>query len=654
MSRIPAFIFLLLITGISLQAQYSRYIIKLKDKAGSNYSINNPGAFLSSRAIDRRAKYSIPVTESDLPVNQWYIDSIQEAGAVTILNVSKWFNKVCIQTTDAAALDKINHLTFVENANPIALRPANPLTPVNKKLDTATAVIEPMLQRPMQPQADFYDYGLAYPQIRLHNAEFLHNLGFRGKNMQVAITDAGFSGYASLTTFDSVRTNNQILATWDYVLQRENVNAASVHGMQCFSTMAANLPGKFIGTSPEASFYLYRTEDASTEYPVEEQNWVAAAERADSAGADLISISLGYNTFDISSFNHSYADLNGHTTIIAKGVNVAVEKGIMVVASAGNDGNNQWHYIATPADADSVIAVGAVNANGQIAGFSSYGPSADGQVKPTIAAVGAGAVIASSATGLPAYGNGTSFACPIMAGILTCIKQAYPEINNAVITDALVKSADKYLNPDDRTGYGIPDVKKTFVLLQQKTFSWENKSIVNCIANLSFRVKIAEGMQVLVEKKLPGNDNFFPADTLSSNAVFSNQQFNYTDNLDTLEAGVTVQYRLRLDISTDTSFYLDSVLLTLQKSCKILEEKIIITPNPVQNNANVLVQKNNATRVKLAVYNSLGQKIYQLPEQTVSGAQTFTLPSAKWRAGVYYVLVWLDDKKQSVKKIIKQ
>ena len=387
---------------------------------------------------------------------------------------------------------------------------------------------------------------------------------------------------------------------------------------------------------------------------MEEQNWVAAAERAYSAGADLISVSLGYNTFDISIFNHSYADMDGHSTLIAKAVNTTVAKGIMVVAAAGNDGNNAWHYIATPADADSVIAVGAVNANRQIAGFSAYGPSADGQVKPTVAAVGASTVVASSATGLPAYGNGTSFACPTLAGILTCIKQAFPEINNAGITDALIKSSDRYLNPDDRTGYGIPDVKKTFVMLQQKTFAWENKGIVNCNTNLSFRVKIAEGMQVIVEKKLPGNDNFFPADTLSGNAGFSNQQLNYTDNLDTLEAGVTVKYRLRLDISTDTSFYLDSVLLTLQKSCKILEEKISVTPNPVQNDAKVLIQKNNAARVKIAVYNSLGQKIYLLPEQTVSGAQTFTLPSSKWRAGIYYVLVWMDDKKQLVKKIIKQ
>lgn len=654
MSRIPAFIFLLLIAGSSLQAQYSRYIIKLKDKAGSNYSINNPAAFLSSRAIDRRAKYSIPITESDLPVNQWYIDSIQEAGAVTILNVSKWFNQVCIQTTDVAALGKINSFTFVENANPIALRPAKPLTPVNKKLDTVTAVIEPMLQRPMQPLADFYDYGLAYPQIHLHNAEFLHNLGFRGKDMQVAITDAGFSGYASLTTFDSVRNNNQILATWDYVLQRENVNASSVHGMQCFSTMAANLPGKFIGTSPEASFYLYRTEDAATEYPVEEQNWVAAAERADSAGADLISVSLGYNTFDNSIFNHSYADMDGHTTLIARGVNAAVAKGIMVVAAAGNDGNNAWHYIATPADADSVIAVGAVNANRQIAGFSAFGPSSDGQVKPTVAAVGASTVVASSATGLPAYGNGTSFACPTLAGILTCLKQAYPEINNAAITDALIQSSDRYLNPDDRTGYGIPDVKKTFVLLQQKTFAWNNKNIIDCEASLNWQLKIAGGMNIIVEKKLAGAGDFLPFDTIAAVGEFSNQQLNFTDNLDTLETGTPVQYRLRLYINIDTSFYLDSVSLTLEKSCKILEEKISITPNPVQNDSKVSIQRNTTSRVKIAVYNSLGQKIYQLPEQTVSGAQTFPLPSGKWRAGIYYVQVWLDDKKQLVKKILKQ
>ncbi len=652
MGRTLIFIFLLLTAGvIQLNAQYSRYIIKLKDKAGNSYNINSPATFLSQRAIDRRAKYNIPITESDLPVNQRYIDSIQKAGSVNILNVSKWFNQVCIQTTDAAALEKINRFSFVESANPIALRPVKS---VNKKLDTATERIDPFLQRPLSPLSNFYDYGLAYPQIHLHNAEFLHNLGFRGKDIQVAITDAGFSNYATLTTFDSARNYGQILGTWDYVLQTENVNGSSVHGMQCFSTMAANLPGKFIGSAPEAFFYLYRTEDAATEYPVEEQNWIAAAEKADSAGVDLLSVSLGYNLFDDSNFDHTYADMDGHTTLIAKGVNAAVSKGIMVVAAAGNDGNSQWHYITTPADADSVIAVGAVNTNKQVAGFSSYGPSSDGQIKPTVAAVGAATVIASSATGLPVYGNGTSYACPLMAGILTCIKQAFPEIINASITDALIKSSDRFSNPDDRTGYGIPDVKKTFVLLQQKTFAWGNKNIVDCKALLNWQVKIADGMKIVVEKKLPGAIDFTVADTINASGDFSNQQMSFTDNLDTLDAGTTVQYRLLLTIDTDTSFYLDSTSLTLQASCKKTTEKILISPNPVRNNLTVFINQNEMAKIGISVYNGAGQTIYQVAEQTISSPQNFTLPSAKWNAGIYYVAVWINIKKALVKKIVKQ
>lgn len=652
MGRILIFFLLLLTaTRVQLNAQYSRYLVKLKDKAGSNFSIGNPAAFLSQRAIDRRIKYNIPITESDLPVNQRYIDSIEQAGAVTILNVSKWFNQVCIQTTDAAALEKINNFSFVENANPIALRPVKS---VNKKQDTETEGIDPFLQRPLSPLTNFYDYGLAYPQIHLHNAEFLHNLGFRGEGVQVAITDAGFTNYTTLTTFDSVRNRNRILGTWDYVLQRENVNGFSVHGMQCLSTMAANLPGKFLGTAPEASFYLYRTEDAATEYPVEEQNWVAAAERADSLGVDLLSVSLGYNTFDDSNFDHSYADMDGHTTLIAKGVNTAVAKGMMVVAAAGNDGNSQWHYITTPADADSVIAVGAVNANKQVAGFSSYGPSSDGQIKPTVAAVGAATVIASAATGLPVYGNGTSYACPLMAGILTCIKQAFPEIINASITDALIKSSDRYLNPDDRTGYGIPDVKKTFALLQQKTFTWGNKNIADCKASLNWQIKIADGMNIIVEKKLPGAANFLPADTIHAVGNFSNQQLSFTDNLDTLETGATVQYRLLLTIGADTSFYLDSTSLTLQASCKKTTEKILISPNPVRNNLTVFINQNETAKVSVTVYNGAGQTIYQLAQQTISSPQTVTLPSAKWNAGVYYVAVWINNKRQAVNKIVKQ
>ena len=453
-----------------IHAQFSRYIIRLKDKTGSPFTTSNPSQFITQRSIDRRLRYNIPIDQTDLPVNPAYLDSIRSSGNVTILNVSKWLNQVCVLTTDAAALSKINSFTFVLASSPLAARPAFVNKPVNKQLDTVPDLPPATPASPQNP-LETYNYGLAYPQVDLHHGDFLHKLGFTGKGMQLAMMDAGFFHYKSLPTFDSARINNQILGTWDFVANEASVDEDYVHGMSCLSTIAANLPGAFVGTAPKLSFYLYRTEDIASEYPIEEQNWIAAAERADSLGVDVFSVSLGYTTFDNSSFNHSYADMNGNTTIIAKGSDLAAKKGILVIVAAGNEGGNSWKYITTPADADSVLTVGAVNPSRQVGGFSSYGPSSDGQVKPTVAAIGQNAVVASPSTGGPIYGSGTSYACPIMAGIASCLWQAFPEVNNMTIIDALRNSSDKVNNPDDRTGYGIPDVKKAFVSLLKKLYT---------------------------------------------------------------------------------------------------------------------------------------------------------------------------------------
>ena len=387
------------------------------------------------KVLKRRARYTIPIDQTDLPVNPAHIDSIRLSGNVTILNISKWLNQVCISTSDATALTKINSLSFVMASAPIAARPQPMIiTPVNKQLDPPNETT-PNTPATAQKPVDLYNYGSAYAQIHTHNAEFLHNHGFSGKGMQLALMDAGFFNYKTLPTFDSIRKNNQILGTWDFVANEESVNEDHAHGMTCFSTIAANLPGSFVGTSPKSSFYLFRTEDISSEYPIEEQNWLAAAEKADSLGVDVFSVSLGYNYFDNSVFNYTYSKMDGNTTLISRACDLAAKKGILVVAAAGNDGNTSWKYITTPADADSVLSVGAVNAARQTAVFSSYGPSSDGQIKPDVAAIGQGAVIADQTTGAPTYGNGTSYACPIMAGIVSCLWQAFPEVNNMGIID---------------------------------------------------------------------------------------------------------------------------------------------------------------------------------------------------------------------------
>lgn len=632
-----------------MHAQFSRYIIRIKDKTGTPFTTGNPSQFLTQRSIDRRLRYNIPIDNTDLPINPAYIDSIRLAGNVTILNTSKWLNQVCILTTDAAALAKINGFSFVLASSPLAARAA--LIPVNKQMDIAKDQPITAPERPQRP-VDTYNYGLAYPQVDLHHGVFLHNLGFTGKGMQMAIMDAGFFHYKSLPTFDSVRLNKQILDTWDFVANEASVDEDYVHGMQCFSTIAANLPGSFVGSAPKTSFYLYRTEDIASEYPIEEQNWVAAAERADSLGVDVFSVSLGYTTFDNNSLNHTYSDMDGNTTIIARGSDLAAKKGILVVVAAGNDGSGSWKYISTPADADSVLTVGAVNAARQVAAFSSYGPSADGQIKPTVAALGQNAVVASPGNGSPIYGSGTSYACPIMAGIASCLWQAFPEISNMGIIDALRNASDRLNNPDDRTGYGIPDAKKAFVSLVKQLYHQQIILGSDCKTNISFTVKKAANMNVVIQRKLPLDTGFVAINTINFTGDFAPANFSYTDDLTALQPGIAIQYRLKMNIGADTSFYLDSATVNYIQSCSTVTEKIIVSPNPVTDQLHILIARNSSVKVMVVIHAMNGQKIYSSTTQ-VTGAQIINIPMKQVSRGMYFLTLYLDDRKELVRKFLR-
>lgn len=480
MKKVYLLFFTLSILSLNTVAQFSKYIVRFKDKTGTPFTINNPSQFLSAKAIARRTKQNIAIDETDLPITPRYIDSVRLAGNVTVLDRSKWLNQVCIQTTDSAALTKINSMPFVINAQPL-MRPVTVQATGNNKFnEQINSITTP---QSVYNISDFYNYGNSYPQIHIHDGEYLHDKGFHGEGMSIAILDAGFFHYLSLPAFDSARNNNQVIESYDYVDNEVSVDEDNEHGMECFSIMAANIPGQLVGSSPKANFYLYRTEDVFSESPVEEQYWAAAAERADSIGVDVISTSLGYTQFDNPVFNHTYADMNGNTTIVARAADLAAKKGMIVLAAAGNDGTDPWHFIATPADADSILAVGAVNSSGIVASFSSYGPSSDGRVKPAVASVGVATAI-SSPGGQIVSGNGTSFATPNMAGLVTCLWQAFPDFTNMEIIQAVIKSSSIYSAPDDRIGYGIPDFHTAFDDLTRQEVSRNMDSILRNINNI--------------------------------------------------------------------------------------------------------------------------------------------------------------------------
>lgn len=635
------------------QAQ-TRYIVKFKDKGTNPFSIANPSQYLSQRALQRRARYNILIDSLDLPVTPRYIDSIKSAGTVTILNASKWLNQVTIKTTDATALAKINSFPFVLSSMPIAARLNEQSIPVNKQLEKTTDVPLQINESIFSSRllADALDYGASHGQVHLHQGEFLHNHGFKGEGMQLALLDAGFFRYLNLPTFDSIRINNQILNTYDFVGNKTSVNEENSHGMNCLSTIAANLPGIFVGTAPKATFCLYKTEDVTSETRIEEHNMAAGYERADSIGVDVCSISLGYTTFDYPSQNYTYADMNGNTTMSAIASDIAAKKGMLPVIAAGNEGTSAWHYISTPADADSVMSVGAVDTLGNVGSFSSFGPSSNGRVKPNVAATGVRAVVASPSTGQPILSNGTSFAAPNIAGLTTCLWQAFPEYNNIAVLDAMQQSASKFSTPNDRVGYGIPDMKKAFVILLKRSFT-KLFSLSGCIATVQLSVKLDNTMNLVVERKQATDVTYSTFKAIAGTGNFTNKNLSFTDDL-ALTSGGNINYRIRLDIAADTSFYLDSLIVNAPQTCTNPTNSLKVNPNPVTDKANIFISRAQATKISITLTNALGQQMFITTYQQAAGSMVKTIHMQQMSPGIYFIKVFADDKKLESFKILKR
>jgi subtilisin family serine protease len=456
------FIFFSLINLFSFAQSFSKYWVEFTDKNNSVYSLNTPSAFLSQKAIDRRIKQNISIVENDLPVNQWYIDSIVNSGS-KVLNRSKWFNAVSIYTTDTVVLNKIKSFSFVKSTSTVAVLSSHYDKNLYDKFEFERQLSVEEDETDITTSSG-YNYGSSSNQISMIGGDVLHSLGYSGEGMVIAVIDAGFKNVDIMEAFDSLWANQQILGTWDFVQNDKSVYEDDTHGMMVLSTMGGNLPAQLVGTAPKASYWLLRSEDSSSEYPIEEDNWAAAAEFADSVGADVINSSLGYSTFDNSVFDYTYADMNGNSTRITKAADLLASKGVLVVSSAGNEGNGSWHYITAPADGDSVLCIGAVDANGSYASFSATGPTYDGRIKPNVATQGSSAIVASAGGGIQS-GSGTSFASPIMAGAAACLWQAHPAYTNIEIMDVIQKSASQYANPDSLLGYGIPNLAMADLLL---------------------------------------------------------------------------------------------------------------------------------------------------------------------------------------------
>lgn len=470
------------------------YVIHFSDKNNSPYTIANPSEFLSEAAIDRRNRQNIPIQMDDIPVNETYLQAITNSGA-QIAAVSRWFNTVAVWIQNPSIIPGLQALPFVSAVVPMSGSSGNTASKANWKskpfFDNEIYNL-PLVQHSYKALLnDYYNYGSADNQIQMINGKLLHNQGYRGQGIAIAVLDAGFSNVDIIPAFDSLRAHGRILGTRDFVQPGNNVYQSFMHshGTMVLSTMGAQLPGLMVGTAPEASYWLLRTEDANgppgnSEYLMEEYFWIAGAEFADSVGVWVINSSLGYYEFDDPSQNHTYEDMDGNSTPITLGADHAASKGIFVVNSAGNEGSSAWQYIIAPSDGNQVMAVGAVNASGNYAGFSSVGPSADGRVKPDIAAQGLGTAIVGS-NGNVSSGNGTSFSSPVLAGMAACLWQTNMSVNRMQVYEAIVQSGSQYQNPDYLLGYGIPDFEQAQLMLTSNDIMPGRKDLISVYPNPS-------------------------------------------------------------------------------------------------------------------------------------------------------------------------
>lgn len=446
MKKLLLIILAVISVHVSAKQDTLKYRISLTDKAETTYSLERPEEFLSEKAIARRARQRLAIDSTDLPVCESYVKAIRNKKTKIIVK-GKWDNFVTISCNDTTQINRIAELPFVKSVEKVWTAPK----PDKKKKEVKRDSLANKPYRLENP------YGLAYTQLYLSRGDRLHKAGFRGEGMTIAIMDAGFHNADRIAAFDST----QILGVRDFVGDTKSLYMESDHGLKVLSCMGANWPHAMIGTAPKASYWLFRTEDEYSEHLVEQDYWVAAVEFADSVGVDVVNTSLGYNTFDDKSKDYHFKDLDGEYSLMSRQASRVADKGMVLLCSAGNAGQGSWKKITPPGDARNILTVGAITNSGKLAPFSSVGNSADGRIKPDVMAIGMFTQVIGT-NGQPTTANGTSFATPVMCGMVACLWQARPELTAKQIITLVRQSGDRVDYPDNIFGYGVPDLWKAY------------------------------------------------------------------------------------------------------------------------------------------------------------------------------------------------
>lgn len=503
-----------------------RYLILFQDKLGTPFSTESPENFLSERAIERRVRQQIAVSEVDLPVNPVYIAAVQNTGA-TVLHPTKWFNGVVVSASEAqiAAIRLLPFFKGIERD--MALTNANYSGRIGFD------------QQKFGTQSDI-DYGNSRTQLDMLGVPDLHQAGYTGEGMLIGVFDSGFTRADQQGYLGHLFTNEQIVDTYDFFSRDANVYDDHSHGLQVLSVMAAKSEGSLVGGAFDARYALYRTENVFSETPYEEVAWLLAAERADSLGVDIINTSLGYYDFDNPAHNYTYAQMDGRTTIISRAARFAARTGILLVTSAGNEGSNSWRYISAPADVDSVFSIGAVTSTGVRSSFSSFGPNAEGTIKPDVVALGSGVRVGTTSGGT-SNSNGTSFSSPLIASFAALVWQLHPN-KTAQDIAALIRSWGSQANsPDTILGYGIPRFNRSFLLAAPENF------VATLAGNLVlFSWDVDEDVMAYEIERAEPDGQFVKIATVTGSDL---------PPADTLTAGGTFRYRIRALTDSQNSAY---------------------------------------------------------------------------------------------------
>ncbi len=450
-------LFLFPVTLFAQNPKLNKYWVEFTDKNNTPFCTSRPAEFLSARALERRARAGIEVVENDLPPTPEYLKAL-EYNSLQIHSVSRWLNAVAVIGDSAHAAD-LKKLPFVKGVRYLGphLKYRNPPNRPEKKR-------RPLVVHPKVEHTGSF-WGYAALQNNLLGVPVLQMAGNKGGGIYIAVMDGGFTNVDTLPFFDTLYYQHRLFPAHDFVEHDDAVYESAQHGTSVLSVMASYLPDFFVGTAPDATYFLLKTEDTGGEYPVEETNWIAGAEWADSAGVDIINASLGYTAFNDTSLSHKYWELDGRTALGSRGAAIAATKGMIICNSAGNEGDEPWQHIGVPADAPGLIAVGAVKQNAHRASFSSIGPSYDGRIKPDLVAPGEEVVTAGNSGSQLGVSSGTSLASPMLTGAIAALWSAYPEKTAAEILDAVFASADQALKPNNSRGYGMPDMTAAWLQL---------------------------------------------------------------------------------------------------------------------------------------------------------------------------------------------